>query len=284
MKKVLLFAAIAALATTGCTKETQNSNEAYLKFSMQVTPTKADVNLDANTVVGAYVYNTTDGEALATAGTSNLSYTVQADGSLVGSSVPLTLAKAYGVQAYAPYKATVADVAAVGFVHGDDVLYAPEATIASATAGANTVALKFVHKMSQVKFTVAYGDGATDKETDYPIAGATVSVTGFYDGCTMNLADGTITLGANKDAEITELSKAICFVPNTTEVLSLPVTVTVPHSDGVSASLTFTGGLSKQFVPGESYSYVIKIVDSGLTITGTVVDWVAVDGGDITVN
>jgi hypothetical protein len=283
MKKVWILA-VMAIAFASCSQDQDTpsvSTKGDVALSLTgstsgMVVTKASVELPAATQVGVYALETAPGSFdVTTTPLKNKLYAATGVAGAFTTTTPLYLVhtKTYQALAYAPYQSSISDDKAVSFAHGADVLYASPANVTIsgvASPWSASAALTFVHKMSQVKFTLVSGAGTPD------LTGATLKVAGFNESCTMNLADGTITPVKGLGATITEAAKAICFVPNTTDMtLNFAVTTT----DG----RVYTGTLVKTFGAGNSYAYTVTLNknETKLDITGTVVDWVNVNGGDI---
>ena len=292
MKKFWILAAFAAMfASCSNDQDTQSSVEAKgdteLKIggsSDQLVVTKANVNLTKDTKIGVYAYIKTGGNAttLVTTPFKNAEYIAVGTDNTFTSLAPINLyhANTYNAIAYAPRVSTVADPAAVEFVHGNDVLYAAEQNVTITALGTTPETYKattdfiFKHMLSQIKFTVVEGTGYVAAD----LVGATYKVTGLYGKCTMNLNTGVVTPDATTSAIITEKDKAMCFIPSSAD-MTLEIEVTLANATVCKGTLVAT------FAPGSSYSYNLKVNknDAKLEVTGQVVDWVPVSGGDINI-
>ncbi|MBP1593191.1 MAG: Fimbrillin-like [Bacteroidetes bacterium] len=285
MKKIWIFAALAAVMVS-CSNEQDPSNQTSAKqvalslsgsTEAMITTKASTVDLPAATQVGVYALETAPSTiTMLTTPFKNVLYSATGASGAFTSTSPIYLlsTKQYSACAYAPQVSTVSDVTAVPFVHGTDVLYAPTKTV-TITPGSPAIAavdLTFSHKMSQIKFSLVAGTGTPD------LTGAVLSVTGFNESCTMNITDGSVTPVKGVGASITDIDKATCFVPNSSDML-LDVKVTTTDNR------SYTGTISRVFGAGSSYSFTITLNknDTKLGITGHVIDWVSVNGGNVPV-
>jgi len=283
MKKIWIFASAMALVFASCSQDQETpkaSTKGDVALSLKgsasdmVVTRASTVDLPASTQVGVYVLETSPtGTTLTSTAFKNGLYTAVGSGGAFTSTTPFYLnsSNTYSALAYAPYQSSISDPAVVSFAHGTDVLYASSQNVSitgTSPSFAATTALTFVHQMSQIQFTLVAGTGSP------VLTGASLSVTGFDQSCTMNLNDGTITSVLGSGAAVTNLSKAVCFVPG-----ALNLNVSVTTTDG----RVYNGTLSQTFLAGNSYSYTITLNknDTKLGITGTVVDWIPVNGGSI---
>ncbi len=234
------------------------------------------VEMAAGTNVGVYVYETGLFDVTSTPFQNYQYAATGANGKFnATTAIYLSHAKSYSALAYAPFQSTVANPKIVSFDHGTDVMYAATVPVSiSGTDPAFTASaqLLFKHLMSQLKFSLISGNGTPD------LTGATLRVTGFNQSATLNLADGTFAPVKGDGAAITDIDKAVCFAADNAD-MALHLTVTT--SDGK----VYSGTLTKTFASGTSYSYKITVNnnDTKLDITGTVIDWIPVDGGSISV-
>jgi hypothetical protein len=241
-----------------------------------ITITKASIDLPASTDVGVYVLQTGMSPAtMANTPFKNVLYTATGTGGAFTSNSPIVLenVKTYNVCAYTPrLQSTPPDASSVSFQHGTDVLYTSSTAI-TITGTVASATLSFEHKMAQIKFVLASGVGSPN------ITGATLNVTGFNESGAINLTDGSISAVMGKGAIITDVDKAICFVPN---VASMTLAITVNTTD----NRAFTGSISRVFNAANSYTYTITLNKNNtqLNVTGEVVNWIPVDGGSISVN
>lgn len=298
MKKFWILAAFAAMfASCSNDQDTPSSVEAKgdteLKIggsANELVVTKANVNLLANTKIGVFAYIKTGTKAttLETTSFKNVEYSAKGTDATFTALKPINLwhENTYHAIAYSPKVATISDATKVDFVHGNDVMYASEAAIAIAevtpatTPATYTASTDFLfkHVVSQINFAVKEGVGMVAAD----LANATLSATGFFGKCTMDLNTGKITptaivaTDATTQATITEKDKAICFIPNGTD---MTLDIKVILADGRECN----GTLKVAFAAGSSYKYTIVVNknDSKLVITGQVVDWTVVDGGDV---
>ncbi len=287
MKKANLMFAVLAIALASCSNKQQEGTSPSGNATLSLTGksagmliTKASsIDLPANTTVGVYATQTNGiASTLVNTQFKNAPYMATGTGGAFTSTAPfiLTSTNTYNVCAYAPQMSTTpTDPTAVSFNHGDDVLFAPNApvTFSGTTVKTATAALSFVHKMSQIKFTLVSGAGSPAPV----IEGATLKVTGFNASCTMDLNTGVITPVGVNGASITQIGTPVCFVPN--NAMSLSVTITT--TDGKM----WYGTINATFNASSSYSYTLTLNknDAQLGITGTVVDWTPVDGGDVSI-
>lgn len=284
MKKNWIYA-ILAIALVSCSNNQEPANQNSGKdvalslngSSETMITTKAETKIDlpASTPVGVYALETgTAPTTLVTTPFKNVLYTATGTAGGFTTTTPIYLqsTKHYTACAYAPLVENIMDVSAIPFVHGNDVMYAQQETVvitpgSPATASA---AFTFRHKMSQIKFTLASGTGSPS------LTGAVLSVKGFNASCTMDLSTGAITPIVGTGATVNEADKAICFIPNIPE-MTLDVKVTT------SDNRSYTGTITRPFSAANSYSFKITLNqnDSKLSITGQVVDWTPINGGDV---
>ncbi len=288
MRKIYIPAIIAVLLTTSCAKENSTKDGAsYLSLSgktLEIVPTKVNVPLNSGINIGVYVPNVTSGsaETLSSAVIGNKLFTVNSDGTIGGEAVYLSTGKDYDVYAYAPRATgTPLNPSSISFAKGTDVLWAEvNRTLRGVTAGKNTANLSFVHKTSQVKFTLLDNRDQSTKNA-FPYSGATFEVSGFTNGLTLNLETGAVTPGAaDNTIKITQQGTPLCFAPATT-AMTLYVKVTIPGA--TSGEQIYTGAVTTTFLTGNSYSYNIKITTTYLDINGTLTDWIPVSAEDIVV-
>lgn len=298
MKKFWILAAFAAMfASCSNDQDTPSSVEAKgdteLKIggsSDQLAITRANVNLAKDTKIGVYAYIKNGGNAttLVTTPFKNVEYIAVGTDSTFTSLAPINLyhANTYNTIAYAPRASAIADPAAVEFTHGSDVLYAAEQNVTISTITGPPVTYKaktdfiFKHMLSQIKFTVVEGAGYVAAD----LVGATYKVIGLYGKCTMDLKTGIVTPTPVKaedpttSAIITEKDKAICFIPASAD-MTLEIEVTLANAT------VCKGTLVKTFAPGSSYSYNLKVNknDAKLEVSGKLIDWIPVNGGDINI-
>lgn len=280
MKKNLTIALLAILC--GCNDNTLAPNtkgEVTLTLtgntvSMSSMRNSTSNDLQDGTEVGVYVLQTSGVQTtLASTPYVNGLYTVSgSDGAFVCAN-PFVLYDgiSYVVCAYSPRLAEVSPEAdSLPFNHGTDVLYAPSSNV-TITGTIAAAALSFSHKMSQISFTLASGVGSPD------LTNAALEVSGFTTSCTMNLADGTLTPGVASGAVINQLATLVCIVPGT-----LALTIAVRTIDGK----TYDGVLERTFAAGSCYNYTLTLnkTEETLGVTGRVVDWETVSGGDVEMN
>ncbi len=276
MKKTYILA-LWAILLTACSGE-QNSilpSQAVLSLNgstSDMSVTRSSSDLPASTQSGVYALETgSNTVSLATTPYANALYTAVGSGGSFTSSSPLILAKgkSYQVCAYAPYQNPVNNPEALIFNHGTDVLYAPLVPVSISGAVASAT-LTYGHALSQIRFTLVSGHGS-------PIlTGASLKVTGFCESCSFNLSDGSITPLVGNGATITDIDKAICFVPMT-QTMSLNVLLTT------SGGQQYKGTISRIFLSGYSYTYTLTVNNADLEITGQIINWTSIDGGSITV-
>lgn len=286
MKTKSLMLAVLAIALASCSNKqsevmpaTGNATLSLTGKSEGMLITKASsIDLPANTTVGVYATQTNaPATTLVTTQFKNAPYIATGSAGAFTSLAPFTLisSNTYNVCAYAPQLGTTpVDPTAVSFNHGDDILFAANVpvTFSGTTVKTATAALSFVHKMSQIKFTLVSGAGSPAPV----IAGASLMVTGFNESCTMNLNTGVVTPVLGAGASVTQAGTAVCFVPNSTAMM---LSVTITTTDG----RVYYGTINTVFNASSSYSYTLTLNknDAQLGFTGTVVDWIPVDGGNV---
>jgi hypothetical protein len=271
----ILQVIVFALILMGCTKSAYSPSEEKIALSVrgnagEMVLTRASVDLPVSTQVGVYVLETgATPNTFATTTYKNVLYKATGSSGQFTSESPALLhaGKSYKACAYGPaLSGTPTDAAAIAFAHGLDVVYAPltDVTISGPSASA---ALTFVHKMSQIKFTLNNAPGTPD------LTGATLNVTGFNQSCTLNLSDGSVTPVTGSGAFISLIDQPVCFVPS-----SSPMTLTINVT--LSNNRVFSGTITRQFTPSSSYSYSVSLKnDMELQISCSVVDWSPVNGG-----
>jgi len=288
MKKVLLIITIISTLISCSKNNSGNLNKrSFVVFSgktLDILPTKATVNLPVDTRLGVYVLNATSGfsETFTTAMVKNALYTISADGSFSGNIIYLNTGKDYDVYSYGPRIESVTDETSITFNHNTDVIWAPvNSSVRGAVAGQNTVTLQYVHKTSQIKFSLT-DDRDNLSKIQYPFAGATFEITGFCSQFSLNLNTGSITKGpVDNSIKITTQNTPVCFAANNGAPSSLNVKVTIPGA--VAGSQIYNGVLTATFEQGYSYSYNIKLASTTLVITGTITDWVTVPVEDFVI-
>jgi len=288
MKNKIFSVIITVLLATSCSKinpSHNNDSSLILKGkSFNIVPTKANIPLSNGLSLGAFVVNVTTGspETLSSAIIENKLLTVDAGGNITGDVIYLNAGKDYDVYAYSP-RITGAPLNpnAIPYTHGTDVLYSDvNRTLRGVSIGINTVDMIFIHKMSQIKFSLTDDRDPVTKNA-YPFSDATFEVTGFVKDFTLNLETGEITRQpVDGTVKITEQNTPVCFAPSTS-AMTLPIKVTIPGA--ISGEQTFTGSVTATFTSGNSYSYNIKISTTSLEITGSVTDWVTVPTDDVIV-
>ncbi|MHC1690033.1 MAG: fimbrillin family protein [Bacteroidales bacterium] len=288
MKNKIIPLIIPVFFTMSCSKiNSSHNNESLLVLkgkSVNIVPTKANIPLSEGLKLGAFVLNVTTGseETLSSAIIENKLLTVDEGGNITGDVIYLNAGKDYDVYAYSP-RVTGAPLNpnAIPYTHGTDVLYSDvNRTLRGVSIGINTVDMVFLHKMSQIKFSLTDDRDQITKNA-YPFSGATFEVTGFVKDFTLNLETGEITRQAvDGTVKITEQNIPVCFAPSTS-AMTLPIKVTIPGA--ISGEQTFTGSVTATFISGNSYSYNIKISTTSLEITGSVTDWATVPTDDVIV-
>lgn len=289
MKKILILLTIFLTLLQSCSKNISGNlgKKSFVVFSgktLDIVPTKANVNLPVDTRLGVYVLNATTGiaETFSTAMVRNALFTIAADGSFIGNKIYLNTGKDYDVYSYGPRVDAIADETSISFIHNTDVIWAPvNSTVRGAVAGQNNVTLQYVHKTSQIKFTLT-DDRDNASKIQYPFAGATFEITGFCSQFSLNLNNGSITKGAvDNSIKITTQNTPVCFASNNGAPMSLNVNVTIPGAGG--GSQIYNGVLTASFEQGYSYSYNIKLASTTLVMTGTITDWITVPVEDFVI-
>lgn len=286
MKKVWTLA-IMAIAFVSCSNDQEipvvsTKGDVALSLtgsasSMVITKGSGEVELPASTSVGVYALEMAPGSFdVANTPLKNRPYVAIGVSGSFTAATPLYLdhAKTYKALAYAPSQNFISDDKAVSFGNGADVLYASPADVAITTiteaSWSAAAKLSFVHKMSQATFKLVSGAGSPD------LSGATFNVTGFNESCTMDLTDGKVTPVKGAGAVMTKTDVANCFIPNSADMtLNLVIKTTDKR--------VYNATLVKTFLSGYSYVFTVTLNknDTKLEITGTVIDWVSVPGGEI---
>lgn len=288
MKKSFFRGIIIILIAVSCSKDNTLIKDASVLSlkgkSLNIFPTKTNIPLEAGKKIGVYVVNVTSGlsETLSTSIINNRLFSVQTGGLITGDVIYLNVGNDYDVYAYSPIvNDQPLDPNSLPFLHGTDLLYADvNRSLRNVLIGENTVDLIFVHKMSQIKFALI-DDRDEITKILYPFSGAHFEVTGFYKDFTLNLANGTISIGViDNTIKITDQNSPVCFVPALEDMI-LTIKVTIPGA--TSGEQILTGVITKSFISGNSYSYNIKISTTTLNITGSVIDWITVPTDDVVV-
>jgi hypothetical protein len=266
MKKVWMLTSL-LIVLASCSKEDLSEEQIPFSLSGKVSATvlpvtKADDLLKSSTL-GVYILQTDNASSsLENALYKNVWYSANVSGIFFSeTSVKVSNSSAYSALAYSPYK-DVADIKATAFSHGEDVLYAPSVPV-SVTRTAATAALTFEHKMSRVTFKIVSGLHSPD------ITNASLSVSGFYSSCTMDLSTGALTPVMGTGVTVTDAGKAIYIVPGS---LNLNIMVTI-GTRKYAAQVSYKAEASKDCV------YTITVNDGSTTSLGVncqIADWIKV--------
>jgi hypothetical protein len=156
-----------------------------------------------------------------------------------------------------------------------DVLYAPADATYSKTSGA--VNLPFVHKLVKLVFNISNATGVTETLT-----GLTVNISDQKIAGELNLADGVVTASG---AATNTIAAVVATEGTTAEAIVLAgnqsgqITFTKSNGDVFTATIP-----SATFVGGNKYTYTVILTKTAATVTGTITDWNAIDGGDVPAN
>jgi hypothetical protein len=275
-----MFAWFLALAPAllGCTENNEVSisptkDKSLLELfgsAATVTEVRTSHILPESTLAGVYVLSTGDTQAtLLTSGYQNLQYISDASGILSGSQeIWLVNSETHKVVAYSPYSPSEKIRSGkITLPHTLDMLYAPASavTINPLTAKASAE-LAFSHILSQISFTLASGDGKVD------LTDATLKISGLTDSCTLDLSNGSLSLGTVKKSVTLDDETPVCLVPGVS-TLELELTTATGEKH--------TGSLTRTFEPNTSYHYTLTVNNlKPLTMQVQLVDWQNVSSGD----
>jgi hypothetical protein len=276
LAKVLIALAIVFSSCSNDQTPVSSNHEVALLLSGKETTvvTAATKGIADLTRVGVYALQTGENAvSLETTPFKNVLYTATGtDGSFVSESpIILESKKTYCVCGYAPFQeSTPVDASVISFVHGIDVLYAPSTPVAISGAVASA-SLSLEHKMSQIRFVLVPGEGSP------VLTSATFSATGFNESCLLNLNNGTITPVFGKGASVNHTDQFICFIPDSSS-MNLDVKITTADNK------VYRGTISRVFKASESYTYTLTVSKTEMGITGDIVAWEPVDGGNYTIH
>jgi hypothetical protein len=190
--------------------------------------------------------------------------------------------------AYYPYLSTLTNLGSCSLNVGGnqqdklptlDLLYATTASTAPAgydNTGTGQVAFTFRHQLTKLTMNVEAGDGVTASD----LAGLTVTVKGLNTQSSFNLASGS--LGA--------VSAITNITPHMTgskyEAIILPQTIaanTVTVDFVTAAFGTFVWSVpAGTFDPEKDYTHTVQVSRTGIVVTGSIIPWGEIDGGNVT--
>lgn len=281
MKKIFYYLIVLFSALYSCSRNNMDNlqNISYLVLSgksLDIVPTKANINLPQDTRLGVYVLNVTSGsvETFNTAKVKNKQYTVTSEGTFTGDILYINSGKDYDIYSYAPIVDPVENINSIVFNHGTDLIWSEvNRDVRGALPGQNTANLKYYHKTSQIRFTLTDDRDNTSK-TIYPFSGALLEVSGFCSRFYLDLENGEITKGPiDNNVKIRTQDSPVCFASDA-RPMSLNVFVNIPGVSG--GAQTYSGRLTNSFLQGYSYNYNIKLTSTALVMTGTITDWITV--------
>ncbi len=276
MKKVFLFASVAAMAMTSCSNDIDfggSSEGGKLQVSADIDEVRtraSGTSWDANDAIGV----SEEGSSTYT----NVKFvTTDGDGKFTSEeSFYLLGDESHTIKAYYPYSEDV-ESGSITFTEPTDFMYGT----ATATRQSPEAKLTFTHQMSQVSFTLS--DPAATK-ADATSSEAVVTLHNLVKGGTFDTTTGTVTPGTETgDYKITTTmgSKASFILP--------PQTFT---DNGVSVSVQYNGktysatiSLDKS-TQGTNTQYTLAVSkdaeSTNLVVSSeTITDWTSDDKGNV---
>jgi hypothetical protein len=181
--------------------------------------------------------------------------------------------------AYYPYAASITDyklpinLSVQTSQPAIDVLYAPAGATYSKTSG--TVNLPFVHKLVKLVFNISNATGVTETLT-----GLTVNISNQKIAGELNLADGIVTASGTA----TNIAAVVAADGTTAEAIVLAGAQTGQITFTKSNGDVFTAAIPTDFDGGNKYTYTVILTKTAATVTGTITDWNAIDGGNVPAN
>ncbi len=278
MKKVFLFAGVAAMAMTSCSNDIDfggSSEGGKLQVSADIDEVRtraSGTSWDANDAIGV-------SEEGSSTNTNVKFVTANGDGKFTSDqSFYLLGDESHTIKAYYPYSEDVASGSTtITFTEPTDFMYGT----ATATRQSPEAKLVFKHQMSQVSFTLS--DPAATK-ADATSSEAVVTLHNIVKGGTFDTTTGTVTPGSTtEDYKITTTmgSKASFILPPQT-FTDNKVLVSVKYNDKTySATISLdksTQGSDTQYTLAVSKdTESTNLVVSSETIT----DWTPIDKGNV---
>ncbi len=276
MKKVFLFASVAAMAMTSCSNDIDfggSSEGGKLQVSADIDEVRtraSGTSWDANDAIGV----SEEGSSTYT----NVKFvTTGGDGKFTSEeSFYLLGDESHTIKAYYPYSEDV-ESGSITFTEPTDFMYGT----ATATRQSPEAKLTFKHQMSQLSFTLS--DPAATK-ADATSSEAVVTLHNIVKGGTFDTTTGTVTPGSTtEDYKITTTmgSKASFILP--------PQTFT---DNGVSVSVQYNGktysatiSLDKS-TQGTNTQYTLAVSkdaeSTSLVVSSeTITDWTPIDKGNV---
>ncbi len=277
MKKVFLFAGVAAMAMTSCSNDIDfggSSEGGKLQVSADIDEVRtraSGTSWDANDAIGV----SEEGSSTYT----NVKFvTTDGDGKFTSEeSFYLLGDESHTIKAYYPYSEDASSNTTITFTEPTDFMYGT----ATATRQSPEAKLLFKHQMSQVSFTLS--DPAATK-ADATSSEAVVTLHNIVKGGTFDTTTGTVTPGTETgDYKITTTmgSKASFILPPQT-FTDNKVLVSVKYNDKTySASIS----LDKS-TQGSDTQYTLAVSkdteSSNLDVSSeTITDWTPIDKGNV---
>ena len=284
MKKVFLFAGVAALTMTSCSNDIDfagSSEGVKLQVSADIDEMctrVSDTSWDANDAIGVSDDNSN----------TNVKFvTTNGDGSFTSDQTIYILGdENHSFTAYYPYSESATESnTTITFTEPTDFMYGT----ATATRQSPEAKFTFAHKMSQLSFAVTdpasattkSGDGDSDATTS---AETTITLKGVVMGGTFDTKTGTVTPGSQTgDYKVTTtLGKAASFILPPQTFTDNKVQVTVSYN-----GKTYGGTISlEKSQEGNNMQYSLAVSkeneSASLTVSSeTITGWTPTDKGTI---
>ncbi len=284
MKKVFLFAGVAAVAMTSCSNDIDfagSSEGSKLQVSANIDEVRtrvSDTSWDANDAIGVTDDNNN----------ANVKFvTANGDGTFTSEQTIYILGdESHSFTAYYPYSESATESnTTITFTEPTDFMYGT----ATATRQSPEAKFTFAHKMSQLSFTVTdpasattkSGDGGSDATTS---SETTVTLKGVVMGGTFDTKTGTVTPGTTTgDYKVTTtLGKAASFILPPQTFTNNEVQVIVSYN-----GKTYGGKISlDKSQEGNNMQYSLAVSkeneSTSLTVSSeTITGWTPADKGTV---
>lgn len=301
VSKYVFVTLAASIVMTACSKEDvfeggESNDRIEVLFSSNITgnvtekPSSraAGAVWDSNDAIGIYMVEANS--YTVTHGVSNYKYTTTAvgdTGRFTAASnkiyYPVTTPSTVDFISYYPHSAVASlndleypiALATQTPQSGIDLLYSNNAK--GKTKADTTINLAFKHQLTKVEFTIIPGEGTTTAE----LTSMEVSIKGFNTTAKFDLKTGTISdEGTPAAIVIDKTTPGVLY-----SAIVLPTTV----AEG-EASVEFKVGddiyiwkipANTEFKASSKHQYAVTINRTGITVTGTIVDWAIENGGSI---
>lgn len=284
MKKVFLFAGVAAVAMTSCSNDIDfgsSSEGSKLQVSANIDEVRtrvSDTSWDANDAIGV----SDDGS------NTNVKFvTANGDGTFTSDQTIYLLGdESHSFTAYYPYSETATENTTITFTEPTDFMYGT----ATATRQSPEAKFTFAHKMSQLSFTVTdpalvTTNSEDDSESETTTsAETTITLKGVVKGGTFDTKTGTVTPGTTtEDYKVTTtLGKAASFILPPQTFTDSKVQVTVSYN-----GKTYGGTINlEKSQEGNNIQYSLAVSkenqSASLTISSeTITGWTSTDKGTV---